>query len=439
MTTRPAARDTAADVPAPPPTRCPGRRPKVLVTGGRAPAALELARLLAASGCEVHAAESLRFHLCRTSKAVARSHRVPSPARDPEGFIGGLERIVRGEGIDWIVPTCEELFYVSAGLGRLGRMCRVLAAPLPQLRRLHSKWEFIGRAERYGFAVPHTRLLRTARDWNEWAETFADPPADGGQPEFADGCVLKPEFSRSGSQVVYLPTRRHIAEALNSYVRGAGDSLKPPPYADGRAWVAQRLLRGRPVCTYSVVHEGRLAAHCAYAAAYSVGGGACVHFEPLAHPGLREWVRRFAELERFSGQLAFDFIEAEDGTCYPIECNPRATSGIHLFAGDERFASALLEPEPPNGAIVEPLPSAKGMLALPMLLYGWRGVRSRDGWRAWLKRLVSTPDVVFRRADWRPFREQLPMLNELRRIAAAEGKTLVEATTGDIEWNGDGR
>lgn len=34
---------------------------------------------------------------------------------------------------------------------------------------------------------------------------------------------------------------------------------------------------------------------------------------------------------RFTGQIAFDFIEESDGTIRAIECNPRATSGITLF------------------------------------------------------------------------------------------------------------
>lgn len=37
------------------------------------------------------------------------------------------------------------------------------------------------------------------------------------------------------------------------------------------------------------------------------------------------------ETENLSGMFGFDFIEEANGTTYVIECNPRATSGIHLF------------------------------------------------------------------------------------------------------------
>ncbi|MDF2716531.1 MAG: hypothetical protein K0R28_3456, partial [Paenibacillus sp.] len=115
------------------------------------------------------------------------------PAYDTEGFLSGLEQIVRREGIDWIVPTCEEVFYVSSGLERLGRLCRVFTAPLVQLRRLHSKWSFIRRADELGFVVPATRLLASPAEWSEMM--------DRTMPEWEDGCVLKPEFSRSGTKV----------------------------------------------------------------------------------------------------------------------------------------------------------------------------------------------------------------------------------------------
>lgn len=399
-------------------------RPKVLITGGRAPVALEMARMLAAAGCEVHAAESLRFHLCRVSNAVASSSLVPSPASDTEGFLSGLERIVRREGIDWIVPTCEEVFYVSSGLERLGQICRVFAAPLGQLRRLHSKWSFIRRAEEFGFAVPTTRLITSPAEWSELI--------DSTMTEWESGGVLKPEFSRSGTKVRIIrpaPGKHGVSgSALHSTV----------PEESSYPWVLQQYIHGRGLCTYSIVHEGKLAAHAAYAVSYSVRGGACYYFEPLYHPGLSEWVRTFARLERFTGQLAFDFIESEDGVLYPIECNPRATSGIHLFGREDRFADALFDPDSLGDTVVEPKPSTRKMLALPMLALGWRNGGSRRGLLTWLRKFASASDVVYRRDDPRPFREQLLLLNELRRIARARSLTIMEASTCDMEWNGNG-
>lgn len=420
----------------------PIKQRKVLITGGRAPVALEMARLLAAAGCEVHAAESMRHYLCRVSKAVASGSKVPSPADDTEGFLSGLERIVRREGIDWIVPTCEEVFYISSGLERLGRICRVFAAPLGQLRRLHSKWSFIRRAEELGFPVPATRLLADPAEWSEMMERFAAAsPMDGTRSDWTDGCVLKPEFSRSGTKVRFVRPEPGGAKMPGSRGQNTGFGkgwAVPVPEDDSFPWVAQQYIGGRGLCTYSIVHDGKLAAHAAYEVTYSVRGGACFYFEPLHHPALKEWVRTFARLERFTGQLAFDFIETADGRLYPIECNPRTTSGIHLFRPEDGLADALFDPDSLSDTIVEPQPGTRKMLALPMLALGWRRRGSHGGLWTWLRKFASASDAVYRRDDPRPFREQFLMLNDLYRISRACGQTMMEASTRDIEWNGNG-
>lgn len=61
----------------------------ILITGGRAPVALELARLFKAAGHRVYAAESAKYHLCRVSSAVEASFRVPSPGISPRLMSGG--------------------------------------------------------------------------------------------------------------------------------------------------------------------------------------------------------------------------------------------------------------------------------------------------------------------------------------------------------------
>lgn len=401
--------------------RLPNRRPRVLVTGCRAPAALELVRLLAADGCEVHAAESVRHHLCRVSRAVVRSHEVPGPAGDPERFVDELERIVSKERIDWLIPTCEEIFYVSAGMERLSRLCRVFASPLAGLRRLHSKREFIRRAERLGFAVPPTERLESPRDWERLSAQIDAAAAKGEPSPFAQGFVLKPEFSRFASKV------RIVREGRAGDVR---------PDERDYPWVIQQFVSGRGLCTYSIARDGRIAAHAAYAAAYAVRGGASVYFEPVFHERLFEWVRRFIKLECFTGQIAFDFIETEGGELYPLECNPRTTSGIHLFRPEDGLASVLVGDAPAGDPVVQPQAASRTMLALPMLAYGLRGNGSWRGFGTWLSKFVSARDAVFRWSDPRPFWEQASLLLELRRLAASRGHSLLEAATGDIEWNG---
>ncbi|WP_159881174.1 ATP-grasp domain-containing protein [Paenibacillus puerhi] len=441
-------------------------RGRVLLTGGRAPAALELARQLASAGWSVFAAESAERHLCRASRSVSGHFRLPEPIHGAEPYISALEEIVRREEIDCLIPTCEEIFYVSAGLERLSRHCRVIAAPLGQLKRLHSKWDFIQLAERLGFPVPQTLKLVPGDQASLEASLKALQ-----QAEFAGGVVLKPEFSRFSSQVQSFDNpreavrfmlhvsgleKRNFEAAERGRERKAGNgngmraSFREAQQIDAAgsdddtseaqgtsaAWVMQRLVRGRQLCTYGIAHEGELRAHAVYESRYTAGRGATVYFEAIVHDGLREWVERFVRAERFSGQIAFDFIEDGHGVLYPLECNPRATSGVHLFGPGDGLVQALLDNQERMDALAEPKRGARAMLALPMLAYGLPAHLSWQGMKRWLGDFRQASDVVYRSGDPGPFLEQARMLWELKRRAAASGMTIMEASTADIEWNG---
>ncbi|SDD23290.1 hypothetical protein SAMN02799630_02959 [Paenibacillus sp. UNCCL117] len=441
-------------------------RGRVLLTGGRAPAALELARQLSAAGWTVFAAESADWHLCRTSRSVAGSYRVPPPAQETEAYTTALEQIVLKERIDWLVPTCEEIFYVSAGLDRLRRHCGVLTAPLGQLARLHSKWAFIRLAERLGFPVPATiRLVPgDAANVEECLQALA-------QESFAQGVILKPEFSRFAAKVRRFDrleeARSFILQLHAGAMRAAErQEEKEARWREGTAvgvsdgtgllleeagldgssrereeaqgvWVIQQWVRGRTLCTYGVAHGGSLRAHAVYESRYTAGAGATIFFEAIAHDGLKEWVGRFVREEDFSGQIAFDFIEDPEGVLYPLECNPRSTSGVHLFGPEDGLVQALLPGEAmPSEHPAEPSCGARAMLALPMLAYGLPAALAGSELGAWISRFRTARDVIYRKKDPGPFFEQARMAWMLGRMAAVRGISVMEASTSDIEWNG---
>ncbi len=392
----------------------------VLLTGGRAPCTLELARALHAAGHRVLVAESARYHLCRVSRAVERNFRVPAPNEDKEAFLAAVETIVVDERVDVFIPTCEEIFYVAYGLVRLGRHCKVWAAPLEQLGELHDKWRFVRLAARLGLSVPPSTLIQTREQWLAYA---------GGE-QLDEEIVMKPAYSRFASRVLFVDKactspgkQRRLAEVLSA--------LSP-----AAPWLAQRRIYGRHLCTYSLAYEGELVAHTAYPCRYRVGQGATVYFEPTEHEGALRWVRTLVQAIGFTGQIAFDFIEAEDGELYALECNPRATSGIHLFGADGRLAQAFLQPDALRdaGRMLVPEQASRSMLTAAMLAAGWSG---NGGFGGWLKAIASARDVVFSRKDMKPAFEQLRVLLELWRTGRRHGISLAEAATIDMEWNGD--
>ncbi|MDF2724088.1 MAG: hypothetical protein K0Q59_3763, partial [Paenibacillus sp.] len=206
-------------------------------------------------------------------------------------------------------------------------------------------------------------------------------------------------------------------------------------------WVAQRHVYGRHLCTYSIACEGDLIAHAAYPCRYRVGQGATVYWQPIEHEAALRWVRKLVQAIRFTGQIAFDFIEEEDGALYALECNPRATSGIHLFGADGGGAlvRAFLHPQSlrRSGAVLMPQQGHSAMLTAPMLAAGLADIRSLGKLPEWQRAFRSARDVVFSRSDMMPAVEQLRVLWDAWRTSRTRGIPLVHATTIDIEWNGD--
>jgi hypothetical protein len=376
---------------------------RILLTGGRAAAALELARLFHAAGWRVVMAESLAWHPSRWSRAVARSYATPWPNRDPDGYIHALAHIVRCERIDLLVPTCEEIFYISKGRDRLASHCTVFAEDITTLRRLHSKWLFVQAAGRHGLPTPQTALLTSPGDARQAVASGRD-------------LVLKPVYSRFAACTILLP-------------RTADDV--PADVSEQRPWVAQEYIAGRQICTYSVAHRGRLTVHSAYASEFTFGPGAAIAFAALNHPASRAWVEAFVRAEGFTGQIAFDFIDTADRRLFAVECNPRATSGVHLFADDAEFVPAFLGEGP---GLLRPRP---GRSSRYTLLLAALAPRSWARLRRWAAALLGGRDVFFRADDALPFLGQFAAFAALHYRARRNGVSLTEASTLDIEWNGD--
>ena len=82
---------------------------RILLTGGRAPGTLELLRILAHGSAQVFLAESLPYSVTSFSRYLNRSYRVPPPRQQAEEYAYAILDIVRKEGIQLIIPTCEEM------------------------------------------------------------------------------------------------------------------------------------------------------------------------------------------------------------------------------------------------------------------------------------------------------------------------------------------
>lgn len=373
---------------------------KVLLTGGRAPVTLELARLFAHAGHEVYVADSFSSQLTKASNGVKEAFTVHSPVHHFTSFIADLLKIVQERQIDLILPTCEEVFYVAKGKSVLEKYCNVFCPDLTYLLKLHQKYEFIKLVEEKGLLAPRSVFITSKEELPSAWEKIGEE------------AVLKPVFSRFGSHIT-------------SFDKTSIPKLNFP----NGEYVVQKKISGQPICSYSVLLEGEIVAHTQYKVEFSAGNSAAIHFRHIEHSKIENWIRTFFDGEKVTGQFAFDFIETENGEIFPLECNPRATSGVHLFSGLPLPSSFLGEKK----ELLKPSLQTNRMIALAMLIYGWRN----KGLRKWLKAMHQSKDVIWSWRDKKPFFYQFYSYIAILKLSRTIRKSPLEATTFDIEWNGD--
>jgi predicted ATP-grasp superfamily ATP-dependent carboligase len=377
----------------------------ILLTGGRAPAALELARAFQRAGHTVFMAESLRGHLSQPSNAIKANFVVPAPRQEEDAFIDALKKIIVKNKVDLLIPTCEEVFHIA--LRREELPCTVFTESIDKLDQLHNKWKFVISAVEHGLSIPESMLITTMdtlfHAYAHWQEL-----------------VIKPVYSRFAARTLIRPSLKQASSTLTF-------NAKTP-------WVAQGYIRGTEICTYSVCHNGHITAHAAYPSTFTAGQGATIVFQHIDNPAIFNWIKTFVEENNFSGQIGFDFVQTAEGHLYALECNPRATSGVHLLASHPQFVEAFLNPQMD---CITPINNGSYMLSTAMLIYGLHAALKKNKIMEWVKTFFTSNDVILDFKDPLPFLLQFRSLLSYMKLAREKGISPLEASTFDIEWNGE--
>ncbi|MBC8140967.1 MAG: hypothetical protein H7Y38_05945 [Armatimonadetes bacterium] len=380
----------------------------VLITGARAPVAVDLARSFRDAGYETHLADCVNPFAARCLRPRVSLHRFASPRYDFARFRRDMAELVGRLDPEIIIPTCEEVFYLSAAAATDGYADRLFAPPLADLRRLHSKWEFTRLAQECGVPVPETFLVSI-------------PTELAAVPLPLREMVLKPEYSRFSTQTLIRPTESEIARLQISV---------------SRRYVAQRFVSGEEICSWAAVRNGKVVAFAAYRPVWR-HGRAAIAFESVVAPGVAGASHAIAEATGMTGHLSLDLMVSETGAAVAMECNPRAVSGVHLFDADPAMARAILgkgvAPPPPlmvSGRRTRYLAPAMAALGFPKAVVGGRFREFLAVWR-------RGRDVTGRTGNRLPFLGTL--LDALRFTATGliYGRTTTEQTTANIEWNGE--
>jgi len=359
----------------------------VLITGARSAAALDLAR-------------DFDSRLARWSKIDAKHHRIPPPRQEGAAFRASIKDLINTYEINLIVPTCEEVFHLAVTDLRDNLGGRLFTPDLATLTLLHDKFAFSQTAQAAGLAVPETRAI--ASD--------------------ADLAVFKPRFGRFGSHTVIAPAPSELAHISPS---------------EHDPWLAQACIRGREVCLYAVANHGKILGFSAYTSEWRLKGGASYVFEPLdfeLSQALRKIAEKLANSAKIHGQFGLDVILDEKNTPFLIECNPRATSGVHLLSGQGHLARAIGEGCPiPDRAAATP----SAYLGPALVGFGLPHALATGRFGAWRKCLANGHDAISRPGDRLPFAGAIADTIAFALKGLQHSISTNAATTYDIEWNGE--
>ncbi|WP_028972934.1 ATP-grasp domain-containing protein [Spirochaeta cellobiosiphila] len=291
----------------------------ILLTGARAPYTLDLGRRLSALRHNIYYADSYYLALSRFSNTGRAFIKLPSPRYKTESFVQTLKDSLIKFDIDCLIPTCEEIFYIAQNRSRLPKNVNIFCDSFDTLNLLHNKYSFIKLAKKIShknIKIPNTILINKTSD----IEDFIDHDKNW---------ILKPVYSRFGESVL----------SLNDLKQ-----KKLPQITVENPWIAQEYIKGEEYCSYTVIQHGNIKAHTVYKSQYRAGG-ASTFFEHYQISVLEKWIEKLVTNMGFHGQIAFDFIKTEEGYYYPIECNPRMTSGFHILCQSSHLDTVYIDQE----------------------------------------------------------------------------------------------
>ncbi len=371
---------------------------RILLTLGRLPKALELARCLKAAGCEVFVAEPFGTHICKASNAVTKCFRVTAPNTDAEAYLSELLKIIADTAIDMVIPVSEEVVHVSRLRDRLPPQVRMFAPDHATILGLHDKFNFIEIVRRAELRAPATF----------WASSDAAKAFSS-----AHDYVLKPALGCSGKGL---------------QLRRKGEPIGRLDDAGGI--VLQQRIDGQEISSMSVCENGRVLGTALYRGLV-FSGTVSTCFERIEHARATEWIERFVAHTAYSGFIAFDMIVDTSGDAWPIECNPRLTSGLHFM--DHADLAARLLGQPTDG-LIRMKPQASFQEGHTTLLEAYGVILRPREFARRIGYMARAKDVLWSVRDPLPFLLMTPLSWPVLRQVLFDQKGFGEAATRDIEW-----
>ena len=233
-------------------------------------------------------------------------------------YVDALAELIRREKVDAVIPLTDAELDVLNEVREQLEPAALWASPAEAVRVSRDKVKSRAAAERAGAKVIPTALLEDAMGTDSPEQALLKNP---GLP-----LILKLRDGRSSQGLYRVRTEDEFTRALKE-IRGTGR---------GKDYLVQPLIEGR-IVTVDVVRfpDGTCTAapREEYVRTWN-GAGLSVHV--FRDQALEETCRAVAEELGILGCVNFEFIHAEDGSYYFMECNPRFSggTGFSIAAGD---------------------------------------------------------------------------------------------------------
>jgi len=393
----------------------------ILISGGKMTKALQLARSFYEAGHRVVLVETDKYWLTghRYSRAVDTFYAIPAPQKDPNAYIQALINIAKKENIDVYIPVCSPVssYYDSLAKPALAGCCEVFHFDADITKMLDDKFAFAQSAESFGLSVPKCYKITHPQ-------------------QFLDFDFSQEKHKYILKSIPYDSVRRLNLTKLPCNTRAETEAfVNSLPISEEKPWIMQEFISGKEYCTHSTVRNGELRLHCCCeSSAFQV------NYENVEQPEILQWVSHFVKQLGITGQASFDFISAENGTIYAIECNPRTHSAITMFYNHPGVAEAYLESRPLNQPL-QPLTDSKPTYWLYHEVWRLNEIRSWSQLQTWFKNIRHGKEAIFDINDPLPFlmvhHWQIPLLllDNLRRLA---GFVRIDFNIGKlVEFGGD--
>ena len=373
----------------------------VLLTLGRMPKGLELARGLAANGCQVFVADPHKNHISRYSNCVTQCFTVTPPNVSAPDFVDDLLSIVTAQSIDLVVPVSEESVYAGLLTTRLPDNVNFFGPDFETARKLHDKYCFNRYLHELGFPAPACALPGSS----EAVQLIQQHDA-----------VLKPIHASAGIDVLMLDK---------------GASL---PTSTQRPSMLQQRMHGRLLTSLSIARNGQCLGTGVYEGTIFTGSVAIAFERVDEFQAASDFIDAFIEKTNYTGFISFDLFIEDDGLAYAIECNPRLTSGIHLFENAD-VAKAVIDPN--HAAPIRYRQRRYFQHFWPSLGTTEMSLIKRGPFKKNLKHFLKSADVTWSWQDPLPFVMMNFCSGEILKKYFSEKMSLGEATITDIEWRED--